>query len=145
MDPILPGLTDDADSLDPLCAAIAQTGAAWIAPSVLFLRPAIEWNLKRRLAGTEMLARLMGSFRDAIRLPIHEGDSVVTVPSMAHRRAIYERVRVAAERHGLRVRLCSCKNPDLTSDCCTGLPEWTEGLPKARQLNLFASAGSERE
>lgn len=140
MDPILPGLTDDVDSLERLCSAIAKTGTEWIAPSVLFLRPPILLNLKRRLLGTPALGRLMDNFRDAVRLPIHDGDSVVTVPSAERRRAIYERVRAAARRHGLHVRLCSCKNSDLTSDCCTGLPEWLSGLPKTRQISLFPCA-----
>jgi DNA repair photolyase len=41
LDPILPGVTDGEECLEPLCAALAATGVRMIAASVLFLRPAV--------------------------------------------------------------------------------------------------------
>jgi len=39
LDPILPGLTDGDDCLEPLCAALARIGVRTIAASVLFSGP----------------------------------------------------------------------------------------------------------
>ena len=49
LDPILPGVTDGADCLEPLCAALAGIGVRTIAASVLFLRPAVTGSLRRHL------------------------------------------------------------------------------------------------
>jgi DNA repair photolyase len=57
LDPILPGVTDGADCLHPLCAALARIGVRRIAASVLFLRPAVIGSLRRHVKDQVMLKR----------------------------------------------------------------------------------------
>ena len=47
LDPILPGLTDDEDTLQTLLEKISQAGVKTIAASILFLRPAISGSLRK--------------------------------------------------------------------------------------------------
>ena len=67
LDPILPSVTDGADSLEPLCEALARTGVRKIAASVLFLRPAVIGSLRRhikdKLAQVTLLREKIQGFR----------------------------------------------------------------------------------
>ena len=65
LDPILPGVTDGADCLEPLCEALARIGVRKIAASVLFLRPAVIGSLRRHVEDKLMLNRLLDRFADA--------------------------------------------------------------------------------
>jgi hypothetical protein len=77
LDPILPGLTDGPDCLDPLCAALARIGVRRIAASVLFLRPAVIRSLRRHVEGKAMLKRMLERFASAEPLAIHAAGSRV--------------------------------------------------------------------
>ncbi|HEX8630800.1 MAG TPA: Rv2578c family radical SAM protein [Catenuloplanes sp.] len=91
MAPILPGLTDSAESIDATVAAVAAAGAASVTPLALHLRPgAREWYaqwLTRAHPG--LAARYRELYRDGSYLP------------QAYQREVAARVRVAARRHGL--------------------------------------------
>ena len=65
LDPILPGVTDGADRLEAICAALARVGVRKIAASVLFLRPAVIGSLRRHVEDTLMLNRLLDRFASA--------------------------------------------------------------------------------
>jgi len=91
MAPILPGLTDTAESIEDTVAAIAAAGAASITPLPLHLRPgAREWYL-RWLAGThpELLPRYQELYGERSYL------------GSGYQREVTARVRLAARRHGL--------------------------------------------
>jgi DNA repair photolyase len=118
LDPILPGLTDDEDSLDSLCKALTQIGIRNIAASVLFLRPAVAIAFKRHIQDKVMLDKLLGAFSDRARLSIHAGNSEVFALPQKYRLEILERLEMAAARHGLRVHVCTCKNPDISTNSC---------------------------
>jgi DNA repair photolyase len=92
MAPILPGLTDTAESVDATVAALSAAGAASIVPLALHLRPgAREWY-------RAWLARehphLIPRYRDLYG----EG----SYAPQAYQREISARVRLAARRHGLQ-------------------------------------------
>jgi hypothetical protein len=74
--------------------------------------------LKTRL-GESKRRRLLDRYRDqTVRLSIQaQQSSVVTLPR-EEREIIYDRVRGIAQRHGLQVSICGCKNPDLADGCC---------------------------
>jgi len=61
LDPILPGVTDDADCLESLCVALARAGVRAIAASVLFLRPAVAGSLRRYVTDEPLLNRRFAS------------------------------------------------------------------------------------
>ena len=91
MAPVLPYLTDDDEQIDATVAAISATGATYVSPIVLHLRPGARewWTRWLRDQHPELIvayARLYrrGSYAD------HDYQSDVTA-----------RVRAAAERHGV--------------------------------------------
>ena len=91
MAPILPGLTDDAESIDRTVAAIAAAGAASVTPIALHLRPgAREWYLAW-LGRTH--PALLPRYRELY------GDRAYL--GSAYQREVSARVRLAARRYGL--------------------------------------------
>ncbi|MFF5174245.1 intein-containing Rv2578c family radical SAM protein [Micromonospora sp. NPDC000089] len=91
MAPILPGLSDDEESIDATVAAIAAAGAASVTPLALHLRPgAREWYA--RWLGREF-PHLVPRYRELYR-------SGAYAPQ-AYQRELTARVRIAARRHGL--------------------------------------------
>ncbi len=138
VDPILPGVTDDPDTMHGLCAALAEAGGREIAAGVLVLRPALANALRNRLARPQMVRRLMQSFSEGgkQRLPRH-GSAVRVLPA-ARRRRIFEWLRTIAGQYGIQVRVCACKNPDLGSESCKLAGRWSPAEAVERQLGLFA-------
>ena len=160
LDPILPGVTDDADCLEPLCAALAGIGVRTIAASVLFLRPAVVGSLRRHLGdcpnfrghrcaawstkmglslGTAMLDRLLNSFAGSEPLAIHAGNSRVQSLPAAARLEIMERLKSIAHRYGMEVLVCACKNPDISSGSCHISGRWPPAARESSQLGLFSA------
>jgi len=136
LDPILPGVTDGADCLDPLCAALARIGVRRIAASVLFLRPALIGSLRRHVKDKVMLKRLLGRFAKAEPLAIHAAGSRVRALPTGVRVEIMERLKSIAHRHGLEVLICACKNPDIASGSCHISGRWPAAA-RGSQLALF--------
>jgi DNA repair photolyase len=91
MAPILPGITDDDDSIETTVAAIASAGAASLTPIVLHLRPgAREWY-------GQWLAREHPDLVPAYRSRYARG----SYAPKDYQREVSARVRRAARRHGL--------------------------------------------
>ncbi|MDY0170769.1 MAG: radical SAM protein [Thermoguttaceae bacterium] len=154
LDPILPGLTDSEDCLEPLCEALARAGVRTFAASVLFLRPAVIGSLRRHLGGLSrfssdengtvpftaaMLKRLLDRFATNERVAIHAGNSRVTALPASKRLEIMERLKSVACRHGLRVLVCGCKNPDITSGSCHISGRWPPTAQNDYHGKLFSS------
>ncbi|MFE9689029.1 intein-containing Rv2578c family radical SAM protein [Micromonospora sp. NPDC005806] len=91
MAPILPGLSDDDESIDATVAAIAASGATSVTPLPLHLRPgAREWYahwLAREFP--HLVPRYRQLYRSGAYAP------------QAYQRELTARVRMAARRHGL--------------------------------------------
>jgi hypothetical protein len=134
LDPILPGVTDSADSLESLCAALADTGVRTIAASVLFLRPAVVGSLRRRVEDKPMLGRLLNSFAGSEHLAIHAGNSRLRALPASARLEIMERLKSIAHRYGMNVLICTCKNPDISSGSCHISDRWLPAVRESRQL-----------
>ncbi|SCG52606.1 intein-containing Rv2578c family radical SAM protein [Micromonospora humi] len=91
MAPILPGLSDDEESIDTTVAAIAASGAADVTPLALHLRPgAREWYAR-------WLAREFPHLVPRYRRLYRSGAYAPQV----YQREVTARVRMAARRHGL--------------------------------------------
>jgi len=136
LDPILPGVTDGADCLEPLCTALARIGVRRIAASVLFLRPAVIGSLRRHVKDQVMLKRMLDRFASAEPLAIHAENSRVRALPTAARLEIIERLKSIAHRHGLVVLVCACKNPDIASGSCHISGRWPPAAHSG-QLGLF--------
>jgi len=119
LDPVLPGLTDDPETIEAICDAVSKIGVKRMAVSVLFLRPAVAESLRRHLVDKAMREALFGRFDAPERLGIREGKSSVMALPAPERQRIHDRVREIAGRHAIAIRTCSCKNPDITSECCS--------------------------
>jgi DNA repair photolyase len=139
LDPILPGLTDTVDCLEPLCNALARIGVRKIAASVLFLRPAVIASLRRHVNDKGMLSRLLDRFATSVPLAIRAGNSRVrTLPTSA-RLEIIDRLKSIASRFGLEVLVCACKNPDISVGTCHISGRRPPAARGGAQLALFPS------
>jgi DNA repair photolyase len=137
LDPILPGLTDGADCLEPLFEALARIGVRKIAASVLFLRPAVIGSLRRHVEDKLMLNKLLDGFAGAEPLAIHAGNSRVRALPTSARLEIIERLRSIAGRYSLEVLVCACKNPDISAGSCHISGRWPPATHGEGQLGLF--------
>ncbi|WP_406038266.1 intein-containing Rv2578c family radical SAM protein [Micromonospora sp. NBC_00898] len=91
MAPILPGLSDDEESVESTVAAIAAAGATSVTPLALHLRPgAREWY-------AHWLAREFPQLVPRYRQLYQAG----AYAPQAYQRELTARVRMAARRHGL--------------------------------------------
>jgi DNA repair photolyase len=137
LDPILPTLTDSADSLNQHFAALAQVGVRRAAAGVLFLRPAIVQSLERNVSDKEMLARLLDAYRDKEQVVMRGTELPIQNLPAGARRQIFVRLRDAAEAHGIELNLCACKNPDLAKGSCNIAGTWPRRPPVAVQMALM--------
>jgi DNA repair photolyase len=137
VDPILPGVTDGEDCLEPLCAALARVGVRTITASVLFLRPAVTGSLRRHVKDKLTLNALLERFAGGDSLAIHAGNSRVRALPASARLEIMERLKSIAQRYGLEVLVCACKNPDISSGSCHISGRWPPTPRGGRQLALF--------
>ena len=115
-DPLVPGLTDSADSFARLCRAARRCGATRAVTSHLFLRRANRHMLNLRY-GT-WSARDMGRRLYTHRYDGFCGGGPIWLPPPDYRRRVLSGLRSVAARHGVRVRLCSCTNRGITTDVC---------------------------
>jgi len=137
LDPILPGVTDGAECLEQLCEALARVGVRRIAASVLFLRPAVVGSLRRHIKDKATLDRLLDRFTGSETLAIHAANSRVRALPTASRVEIFERLKSIADRHGLEVLVCACKNPDISRESCHISGRWSCAAQGSKQLGLF--------
>ena len=116
MDPLIPELTDQDGSLEALFQTVAACGATSAAASYLFLRQVL-WRGMRLSIGD-------WSFQDiANRIYTHTvnnycGHGAIRIPDATYRKERYAALKGIAERNGINLRLCHCKNPDITQECC---------------------------
>ena len=89
--PVLPFLTDDEESVDAAVAAVAASGASWLAPGVLRLPPGARewWAQWLSREHPSLVARYARLYRGRSRVPD------------AYEAEVRARVAAAAERHGV--------------------------------------------
>jgi DNA repair photolyase len=137
LDPMLPGVTDEETALETLFAELARSGVKQSAVSLLFLRPTIMHTLKRALSGTPYQNLLFANFSQCGRLGIHAERSTVTALPQAVREAVYTKVRAIAARYDITVRICACKNPDISTGSCRIAGRWGDEHLNNDQPVLF--------
>ncbi|TAK75840.1 MAG: radical SAM protein [Dehalococcoidia bacterium] len=146
MDPVLPGITDTDEELMRLFDAVAETGVSSVSVGILIARSKITASLRRAtgpLAASvpSMLARFKGGGSIAMR---GAGTEVGVLPA-PEREAIIDRIRRRAAARGIEIRVCACKNADITGGSCNIAGTWPRRpAPRQFQLPLAASRGSER-
>ena len=118
IDPVIPFVTDSKGSFDGLFRELAARGVKRAMISYLHLRPAVEGQVKRELGGLS-LELVEGMFRGGGFRTVGGSTKTKLVPAEVRRRG-YERAREAAEKYGVAVSICSCKNPDMEGGSCVG-------------------------
>lgn len=137
--PILPGITDDDETLSSLCEIAAQCGISEVIVNALHLRPAIRRSLERKLA-PDMLRRLLLAYDGADPLRVSGHYRQTPMPAQERRR-LFERAKRIAEGYGLGVHVCGCMNPDISDDrCFLAGEEYVDGTD-ATQMALFRESG----
>lgn len=123
LDPILPEVTDSAETFDAICQATSRRGVQNLAASILFLRPGFASSLARHFSECDVptdlrpqLSRLLARFRTARPFAIHAGGSQTSALPLLERAAIFTRLAASAIRLSQTLHLCTCKNPDLPAD-----------------------------
>jgi len=119
MDPLVPFLTDTDASLSQLFKSISHAGVKSVVVNYLFLRSALSGKV------LPVLRQVMGSVDDlrgllsrGTDMAMYRDRSLIRVLPTEYRRVGYERIRQLAERCGLQVHICGCKNSDITSERC---------------------------
>lgn len=136
IDPILPAVTDDEQTFEELCRTTAECGVSQIAASLLFLRPAPLRRLGTAAKSSPVVARCLARFETSQRLAIHAEDSSVTALPAIERETTFQRLEQCATRHGLTVRRCSCKNPDIAKGTCSIAGEWQRQMAGSAQADF---------
>lgn len=119
-DPLIHGVTDDDQGLNALFAEAVKHAVRDVTASYLFLRPAIIGSLRRSIHDEGLLGRILTPFSDAGRtgFKTHGAVSGGTSLSLELRQAELDRIRRLADRYGLALRICGCKNGDITNNKC---------------------------
>lgn len=143
LDPLIPGWTDEPASLEALCRALAAAGVGEISTSALFLRPEIVRTLARKLPDHRVLRSLLRHYPRSQAGHSVAGRKAETSLPRAVRQRMYNRVKDAAEPHGISVSICGCENPDITSERCHIAGDWPENPNGCVQTNLFSGPSSD--
>lgn len=136
VDPILPGISDGDEAFDRLFSAVRDTAVRDAAAGILYTRPGIVAGLRRAwgpmASGVPaMLSRFPGERNMGLR---GAGTTVVALPE-EERIQIIERAERHATEHGIRLRVCACKNADIASGTCGIAGAWRRSA-RPRQLAL---------
>lgn len=115
--PILPGITDDTDSLERLLQAIANTGVTKVAVSTLFLRPSIAASLRQLVPDRKLTQKLLDLYRNTERIEVHARNSSVIPLSRVKREKTYTDIKKIAEKYNIDISICGCMNPDIGGTC----------------------------
>lgn len=116
IDPLIPGLTDTRDSMENLCQALSEKGVKSAIASFLFLRRSLIKNMNVRCSGwsfQEMKAKLYTS-----KIERYCGSGTILIPPPQYRAEKLDELRGIAQRNGIMLLACRCKNPDITRECC---------------------------
>lgn len=136
VDPIIPFLTDDAESIRSLFAAVAERGVRRVTLSYLHLRPAIFEQLRHELPAAEF-ALLRTCFETRPWSVVGSSTRSKLIPASLRRKG-YGRFTAIAGEFDLAPLICACKNPDQPAQLCSGRDEAPhEAGGKSRQLSLF--------
>ena len=116
IDPLLPGLTDGDEAFAALVAALRERGIDRVWVSYVHLRPGILGQLSAVLPEPDRAA-LARAYRDQPWTEIGTATKAKILPR-AWREEGHRRLRRIGDREGVEVRVCQCKNPDLSGDSC---------------------------
>lgn len=116
LDPLIPGLTDTDDNFEILIPALVDANVSEAVVSFLFLRWGIDFS--KDLSLDDWSARKMR------RLYTHKvtdycGGGTIWLPEANYRAERFKALESIGTDNGLTIKLCRCKNSDLSqAQCC---------------------------
>jgi len=134
MDPLIPGLTDGDDNFHSVFRRLADCGVEEAMASYLFVRPSIMKSMNVRYNGWSF--ERMWKELYTRRIEKYCGGGTIHIPDPEYRTERYGKLKEIAAEHGILLRLCGCKNPDITSERCHA-PEENKTIEKHAQCELF--------
>jgi len=117
-DPLIHGVTDSDKQIRALCEIASQNGLAEIAVGYMFLRPPIRRSLARSIGERDLLQKVLEPYSNGKWLEMVSSNSKVLVLPREMRAKSFERIKRIAGKYGVTIRLCGCKNPDITTESC---------------------------
>ncbi len=117
-DPLIHNITDRDEQLHDLFSAVTKVGCKEIAISFLFLRPAIISSLKKNIADTGLVDKILEPFSEGVNLSIGLKNSKGKMLPLEVRILSFERIRKIANNYGIKIHICGCKNSDITDESC---------------------------
>jgi DNA repair photolyase len=135
VDPIIPFITDDQESISELCSALATRGIRKLTLSYLHIRPAILDQLSQELPRTQFVLLKSCFGNRPWKGSANFIQSRLAAPGI--RKGGYDRFKAIAKDFGITPLICACKNPDMEGQICStpSNRDYTEKAPK--QLSLF--------
>jgi DNA repair photolyase len=114
IDPVMPGITDQDDSMRELFRALSDMGCKQAVASYLFLRNSNRRAFCRALPGLDN--EVDKYFSETI--DGYCGGNSIRVVSKTYRQEKYARFHEIAEKEGVGLKFCACKNPGVTENVC---------------------------
>ena len=137
LDPILPGLTDDEETLDALFEPLGRLGVRDVAISTAFIRPPIARSIRHHVRDRDMAEVFLNHYNSGAKLTMHGAGTSVVMPPEATRKTIYERAERIAGRYGIPIQICACKNGDLATGSCHIAGDCSGKARRPEQRALF--------
>jgi DNA repair photolyase len=128
MAPILPYLTDSDEQLEATVAAVAASGAPYVSPVVLHLRPGARewWQTWLRRERPDLLPRYQSLYGERSNAP------------KAYQRDITQKVRAFADRHGVgRTKVVRPRTGHERARATAVGPPLRSPQPSSTQLSLL--------
>lgn len=139
LDPLIPGINDNPDEIRNLFRELCCRGIDTVSASYLMMRPSIGWQIIRELPAVHHKL-LEGYFRYRPRASIAASQNTQLISPVLRLRR-YEEIKTLADEYQLKVLICSCKNPELSTDLCSQPDQEffsaTRHSNNTRQLCLF--------
>jgi DNA repair photolyase len=132
MDPLIPGLTDTEESFTSLCKHISGCGITHAAASYLFIRRTNYQSMMVRFNDWSFESIFKELYTD--KFVQFCGNGTIAVPRAEYRRKKFGELILIANQYGITLRLCRCKNSDVTHDNCHFGPIESK---KTIQMELF--------
>jgi DNA repair photolyase len=131
--PLVPGLTDSRENLEPLLEALARQGIRRVTTGYLFLRPAISEQMSRALRPCGLDEPVLSAFEGGPMLQEGAIAAARYLPKVQRQRG-YAAVMALASRHGITVTVSGLTNPDFRG------PPPPPDPPQQRLLPQFAGS-----
>ncbi len=111
IDPLIPGLTDTHENLEPLLDALAAEGVNHVTTSYMYLRRGIRDNLLKDLGPLDWAEPVLEAYQGGPSLAMGKVAAAKHLPRPYRQRGYALLMALAASR-GITVSVCGLTNPD---------------------------------